>query len=99
MANEFKFKAKKAEILNELYDNLDSKLRDETKRYTNVGLEDEQAKDWRTGELMWDDEEHTVPHYNPKYEYIDVPEDEMSEDQKARIKAIHDIQNNLIKLL
>lgn len=99
MANTIKTKAMRASILENIYDYLESKIRDEGCRYEEVGKKNEQAKDWRTGELKWDDDEKTIPHYDSIYDYVPIPESELDESTTMRIAVLRAIQDDLIKLI
>ena len=96
--NKFMERKIEAEVLAELYEELERKLRNATQRYESVGKETEQARDWKTNELLWDDEEHTIPRYRDRYEYVDVPEDELTDEEKLRAKVIKNLMTKLEKL-
>ena len=97
MANKFKEKQILAEILNELYNHVDEQERHANLKYEPVG--EEQAKDWRTGELQWEDEEHTIPKMSKKWEHIPKEECELSEEDKIRIKMCQFIKTQLEKMI
>ena len=84
--NVFKTKAKEFEILsnilNELYDQKDKVF----KSYSKVG--EEQKKDWRTGELCWEDEEHTIPEMRDIYDYVTRSEDDITDSDREKFAAI-----------
>ena len=96
--NKFMERRIEAEILGEVYEELERKLESTTKTYEIVGKEDEQATDYRTGELRWEDEEKTIPYYRAKYGYVDIPEEKLSDEQKLRAKVIKNIMAKLEKL-
>ena len=98
MANKFMERRIEAEILGEIYEELEEKLKRSTMRYEWVGKEDEQARDWRTNELLWEDEEKTIPKYREKYDYVDVSYDELTEEEKMKAKVIQNIMAKLEKL-
>ncbi len=52
-----------------------------------IGKSDTQAKNWSTGELLWEDDEHTVPKYKDVYGTVELPDDELSEEamEKRRV--------------
>lgn len=95
------FTEKKAvlEVLEGLMESLDSQLKDATYSFEVVGKKDEQAKDWRTGELLWEDEEHTVPKYESKWDYVLIPEEKLSDAQVAKVHAIATVREMLEKLI
>ena len=99
MANlKFKERQIEAEILGELYESLEDKLRYAGQSYKCVGKETEQARDYKTKELLWEDDEKTIPFYRDKYDYVDIPEEELSEEQKLKAKVIKNIMAKLEKL-
>lgn len=98
MANKFMERKIEAAILGELYEKLEENLKHSTSRYECVGKETEQARDWRTNELLWDDEEHTIPRYRDRYEYVPVSEKDLTEEEKCRIKVIKNVMAKLEKL-
>ena len=99
MNREISEKMAQLEIIGELLDTLDRKLDDVTHDYRVVGKEDEQATSWKTGELLWEDEEHTIPKMKDRWENVEIPEDEWSDDVKAKVGAIEEIQEKLKKMI
>ena len=92
-----KFKEAKirAEVLQEIYDNLEEKIR-YTKQYWGVIKKDDHQKvDWRTNEPVFDDE--GLPVMEDEYGYID--KEELTEDDELRIKVLRDVIKSLEKLL
>ena len=83
------------DILERVYRCLDDMEKDYSMKYDCVGKETEQAKDWRTGELKWEDDEHTIPYYNSKWDYVLIPEDELTEDQKQHLVVINSLRDIL----
>jgi DNA/RNA-binding domain of Phe-tRNA-synthetase-like protein len=98
MANKFMERKIEAEILVEIYEELETKLKNATKRYECVGKESEQARNWKTDELLWEDEEHTIPKYRDRYDYVEVPEDELTEEEKMKTRVIKNIMAKLEKM-
>ena len=96
--NKFMERKIEAEILSDLYEELERMERNATKRYEAVGKETVQAKDYRTDELLWEDEEKTIPKYHNRYDYVDVPEEELSDEEKLRAKVIRNLKSKLEKL-
>lgn len=96
--NKFMERKIEAEILSDLYEELEGKLKNATTRYEVVGKEEEQARDWRTDELLWDDEEHTIPRYRDKYDYVPVAEKDLTDEERLRIKVIKSLMVKLEKL-
>lgn len=99
--NTEKIVAKKAylTVLEKLADSLEAQRKDVLTDYRIIGKEDEQAKNWKTGELLWEDEAKTIPKYENKWGYADIPEEELSEEAKATLKAIDDVEKSLEKLI
>lgn len=95
MANKFKEKQIMAEVLNELYETVDSKEKAVHYDYKPVGKE--QAKDWRTGELKWEDEEQTIPTMIDKW--ADVEKEDLTEEDKLKIKVYQYIKTQLEKMI
>ena len=95
------FTEKKAvlEVLERLWNELDAQLKDATFSYEIVGKEEEQATDWRTGELQWEDEEKTIPVYRNKYGYVPIPEEKLTDDQYATVQAVATVRAMLEKLV
>lgn len=97
MANKFKEKQILAELLDGLYADIDRKEQDARTEYKITGKEDEQAKDWRSGELLWEDEEKTIPKMRDKWET--VPKEELNEEDEIRIKMCQYIKTQLEKMI
>lgn len=97
MANKFKEKQILAEILNDLYNEVESKEKSALTSYTPVG--ERQAKDWRSGELLWEDEEHTIPKMEKEWDYVAKSDDELSEDDRIKLKVCQYIKSQLEKMI
>lgn len=95
--NSIKVKRITLEYLERLMNNLESYEDDVKMEYTVVGKEDEQARNWKTDELLWEDDEQTIPKYRDKYDY--VPKKELEEDDKIKLDAINTIKKALEKLI
>ena len=65
--------------------------------YRSIGKSDKQATSWKTKELLWEDEEKTIPKYEDIYGYVD--KEELDDDDKAKIKAVDTIIEALLKLV
>lgn len=85
------------DLLETLYKELDDAERPIGKSYECVGKEEEQAKDWRTGELLWEDEEQTIPKYRDKWDWVE--KSELDDNDKAKKEAIETIRKALDKLV
>ena len=93
--------AKRAQldVIEKLLEALDDVKKNTKCDFKVVGKKDEQARNWRTGELLWEDDEKTVPKYEDKYDYVPIPEDELSEERKAKLGVIHDIKKIINSLI
>ena len=67
--------------------------------YKIVGKETEQATDWKTDELLWEDEEKTIPKYRDRYDYVAKTDDEMTEKDFARLSAISKLRETIEKMI
>ena len=97
--NKFMEKKFLVEALCEVYETVVQREKDIRQEYRRVGFEEEQAKDWRTGELLWEDEEKTVPKYRDKYDYVNKDDSELTDEDWAKIKAYQYIMSQLEKML
>lgn len=95
----FQQKAAEVEILSRLDDVLQEYERDRLQTYKCVGKHEDQARDWRTNELLWEDEEKTVPMYRDRYENVPKEEEELTDEDRAYCAAVQLIRNALEKLL
>ena len=99
MASKFEKIRYKAEVLNDVYRMLESKEKDLHTEYRATGKTTEQAKDWSTGELLWEDEEKTIPKYRDKYEDVEIPDDELSDERKKRIGVLVALKTAIEKMM
>jgi len=82
----------KGEILKKISEAIKDFEKDTIMEYKVVGKESEQATDWRTGELKWEDEEKTIPYYRDKYDYVRLTEEEMTSEKRATLVAIDEVK-------
>ena len=99
MANKFKEKQTLAEILNTLYTSVEEMETECRREYRRVGTTEEQDTNWRTGELLWEDEAHTIPKMKDKWEYVMKSEEDMSEDDFIRLKMCQYVKAQLEKMI
>ena len=99
MAKRFEMMKAQAEVLTKMDNLLDEIIRDKTMDYRVVGKEEEQAKDWRTGELKWEDDEKTIPYFKDKWDYVAKDEDEISEEDRIMIEVCKAFSKKLDKLI
>lgn len=97
MTNKFKEKQFTAEVLNDLYEEVAAKERAVHLDYRKNGTE--QAKDWRTDELLWEDEEKTIPKMRDKWENVPKSDNELTDEDKLRIKVYQQIMAQLEKMI
>ena len=97
MANKFREAQVKAEVLEELYNVVESKKKDVFYTYGVTEPNGRQAKDWRTGELLWEDDEHTIP----KMEDVwgEIEKEELSEEDLIRVEIYEGVLHMLEKML
>lgn len=94
-----RIKKAELEVLDEIYKFLEDRLTSHP--FTDwrvVGKYDEQAMDYCTHELLWEDEEKTIPKMRDRYDSVPVPEDEYDEDMIARKAAIERLMAAIDKL-
>lgn len=69
--------------------------------YRRVG--EEQKTKWNSDtdqyELVWEDEEKTIPKMCAKYDDVEIPEEEMSEDAKLKLRAYRELFEKLESLI
>ena len=97
MANKFQEKQMLAEVLNELYSTVEEKEKRVHYEYKVVGKKDTQKKDWRTGELLWADEEKTVPIMEDDWQ--DVEKEDLTEEDRLKIKVYQYVMTQLEKMI
>jgi len=76
------------EVLEVLLDKISDMEESNQKDYRVIGKTDEQATDWRTGELLWEDDEHTIPKMKDEWGSVDIPEEEMTVERLAKKDAL-----------
>lgn len=90
MANKFEIRKWEIGEYGEIYDWLEKRINDYGYRYGELE-EMEQATKWnsetRTCDPVWEDEEETVPKMVHKWGDIEIPEDELTEEIKAKRKV------------
>ena len=87
------------DVLERLMNTIDSIENETTTEYRVVGKSEEQMTNWKTGELMWEDEEKTVPKMRDEYGYVDLTEDELTDENRATLEAIKVVKEVLEKLV
>ncbi len=103
MANVFMERRKRIEVLEALDKELDNLLKGCLYDYQCVKetVTDEQDRNWRTDELLWEDDEHTIPKMkvNREYDYVRRPDETLTDEDHAFQKAVEDVRKCLIKML
>ena len=91
---------KRIEVLEKLDEQLQSLEKDAGYNYEVVKetVTDDQATNWK-GELLWEDEEHTVPEMRVEREWDYVEKAELDEDDKLTLKVVADIRKALLKMV
>lgn len=82
------------EKLEEVNSFIEEKIRSIACSYDIVG--EYQREDWE-GNLLWEDEEQTIPKMSNKWDYI--PKNSLSEEEEAMVEALKKIQQTLEKML
>ena len=99
------FMEKKAriEVLEALDKKLDDMLESKLCDYQCVSetVTDEQDRHWRTNELLWEDEEKTIPkmRVDREYAYVPRPADELTDEDRAFKAAVEEIRKFLVKMI
>lgn len=97
MASKFMTMRKQGEVLEKVEELLNSLIVDHGKKWQVVGQE--QAKNWEHNELLWEDDERTIPKMKDKYGYVDVPFEELEEEDKVLIEVCRTFIKKLDKLI
>ena len=85
------------EILERICSLIEDEIKNVSNEYQLVGKEEEQARRYSTGELLYEDEEKTIPLYRDKYEFL--PKQTLTDEDKARIAAYEKIADNICKMI
>ena len=97
MLTKFDEKRVEAEILGELYKFIEEKETGTKRDYRKIGVYDEQDKHWNTGELLWEDEEKTIPKMRDKWGYVD--KEELTEEEELYLQVCRRIKSALEKMI
>ena len=97
MTNKFKEKQFTAEILSDLYNEVEQKEKSVRTEYTHIG--EKQDTDWKTGDLLWEDEAQTIPKMTKEWGYVDKDEEDLTEEDRLRIKVCQNIKAQLEKMI
>ena len=97
MANKIQEKRIELEALEELYEKVQERIKGRKTEYKPVGKYDYQAKNWRTGELEWEDDEKTIPKYDTKWDHVE--KEELTEEDELYIKVYENLLVKLEKLM
>lgn len=97
MANKFQEKQILAEVLNELYSTLEEKEKSVHRDYRVVGKKATQRRHWNTGELMWEDDEKTIPLMEDDWQYVE--KEDLTEEDVLKIKVYKYVMAQLEKMI
>ena len=97
MVNKFKEKQFSAEVLNDLYVAVEEKENNIKCDYRPIGKK--QEYNWRTNEYVWEDEEKTIPHMVDDWGNVPKEEDELTDEDKMKLRVCQQIKTALEKLL
>lgn len=97
MKNVFEEKAVVANELGRIYEYLQSRLNDLNTKYDVIGQS--QATNWKTGELLWEDEEQTIPKMSNDYGTVPKIAEDYTDDDRIRIATIEKVMKMLEKAL
>ena len=98
MASKFEIKQWEVEELGNIYQYLEDRFKDLAEKYQPLD-ELEQETRWNTEtreyDLVWEDEEQTVPKMVKKWGYVTIPEEELPEEKVVK----RNICKSLIKYI
>ena len=97
MANKFKEKQYTAEILGELYAEVENREASIKCDYRPIGKK--QEYDWRTHDYVWEDEEKTIPHMVDDWGNVPKEDDELTDEDKMKLRVCQQIKAALEKLI
>ena len=97
MANKFREKQILAEVLSDLYSTLEAKEKSVHYEYKIVGKKDVQRRHWNTGELMWEDEEKTIPWMEDDWQ--EVEKEDITEEDELKLKVYRHVMTQLEKMI
>lgn len=80
----------KAEVLNDVYEMITDEAKRRCMRYEMVEENYQQATDWRTGEPKWKDEEKTIPLMENRWDYVEIPKEEMTDEELTK-RDVYDL--------
>ena len=85
--NKFDAKAIEVKALGKVYESVEELIRYESQVYRVVGKKQETKWNRELGEseLVWEDEEKTIPKMVDDWGYVDIPEDQLDEDNVIKI--------------
>jgi hypothetical protein len=99
MANKFQEKQILAEVLSELYSTVEDKEKRVHYDYKIVGKKDVQSTSWRTGELLWEDDEKTIPKMEDDWQNVPRADEDLTEEDRLKIKVYKYVMTQLEKML
>ena len=97
-----KFEARRFEIeeLSVIYNYLEQRLNDLSRNFQVVGKKQRTKYKAETGEYepVWEDEEHTIPSMTDDWDYVDLSDDELSEENLTKKAVVKKLMEYLEKL-
>lgn len=87
--NKFSERAYEIQMWGEIYNILQDRERDEHTEWGVTGKsETEQAKNYATGELLWEDDEHTIPVMRDTYGVVEIADEDLSDERQMHIRVL-----------
>ena len=97
--NYFQRKSIEASELGEVYNYIATRINDYNSKWDVIRVTYEQKKHWKTGELMWEDEEQTIPMMEKEYGEVPKEPEDYTEEDHIRIETLEKVQKLLEKAM
>lgn len=98
LLNRFEVKQYEMHYLSEVYKTLERELEYVREDYRPIRDTDVQETD-RDGNLKWQDDEHTIPIMKKEWGTVTKTDDELTDEDKAKIAAIQNVMEKLEKMI
>lgn len=102
MANKIQMKAKELEVIASLYEELERMEKNELDEYRQLDdMEQKSVYNYETHEreLVWEDDEETIPVMVHKWGNVARPYEELTEEEKLKVDAIRKVKAYLEKAI